>query len=273
MTGNVFEQCKPSEIKLLAVIVDRGSTKKLVEILREEHVRLHFICLAEGTAGSDIMALLGLDDSNKSFVICIRQSSAMPSMIRKISERLKLRKAGKGIAFTLSLSGVSASILKILADSVQNAEVASASEEKGEKEVDNTKHPGSKYDLVLSIVGQGHVDDVMDAAKSAGARGGTVLHGRRAEVGEGAGFFGIPIQTERDIVAILAQHENKNEIMKAIATRCGAGTEANGIVLSLPVDEIEGFGEQQDKTPGQNEGENVQNAEIGNRPPAGQGLS
>ena len=68
MTGNAFEQCKSREAKLLTVIVDRGSTKKLVEILREEHVRLHFICLAEGTAGSDIMALLGLYSDRKSVV-------------------------------------------------------------------------------------------------------------------------------------------------------------------------------------------------------------
>lgn len=250
MTGNAFEQCKSREAKLLTVIVDRGSTKKLVEILREEHVRLHFICLAEGTAGSDIMALLGLDDSNKSLVLCLQPSAATPGMMKKISERLKLRKAGKGIAFTLPLSGVSASILKILADSVPNSDVTTTCKEKGEKEVDSTKRPGSKYDLILSVVKQGHVDDVMDAAKSAGARGGTVLHGRRAEVGEGVGFFGMPVQMERDIVAILAQHGNKNEIMKAIAAKCGMSTEANGIVLSLPVDEIEGLGEQEEEREG-----------------------
>ena len=34
------------------------------------------------------------------------------------------------------------------------------------------------HDLILTIVDRGFADDVMDAAKSAGARGGTILHAR-----------------------------------------------------------------------------------------------
>ena len=34
------------------------------------------------------------------------------------------------------------------------------------------------YEIILAIANEGHTDTVMDAARAAGARGGTVLHGK-----------------------------------------------------------------------------------------------
>ena len=56
--------------------------------------------------------------------------------------------------------------------------------------------------LIVAVVASGHTDTVMAAAKAAGARGGTVLHGRRLDCHEDGAER--KIQPERDIVAILA---------------------------------------------------------------------
>jgi hypothetical protein len=81
----------------------------------------------------------------------------------------------------------------------------------------------------------------MAAAKEAGARGGTVLHGRKCDIDEETKFFGITPQLEKEIVAILTKHEMKNDIMRALVLACGLNTEAQGVILSLPVDDIEGL--------------------------------
>ena len=235
------EPPKPQALKLLAIIVDRPQTRKVVDILYEDHVRFHFITLAEGTAGTDLMVLLGLDTVDKSFIVCLHTAAKIPELLCRISERLQLRKPGKGIAFTMSLNGVNNSVLQLL---TKDAKEATEEEEKKmaqeKSAVEAARH--NKYSLILSIINQGFVDDLMDAAKSAGARGGTVLHGRKMGVEEDVKFLGIQVQSEKDIVAILTTHEQKNDIMRAITQACGMSTEARGVIVSMPVDDIEGLG-------------------------------
>ena len=236
------EREKPQALKMLVVIVDREATQKVIGILTEQHVRVHFISLAEGTARMDMLSLLGLDATDKSLICCMDLDFRVPSLLSLVSERLKLRKPGKGIAFTLPVNGVNNSVLQFLTKDVE------IPESKGDHKMENNKCGTVRYDLILSIVNQGHVEDLMEAAKTAGARGGTVLHGRRIGVEEEATkLFGISMQSEKDIVAILTTHEQKNDIMRAITQACGMSTEARGIIISLPVEDIEGLGEIKDE--------------------------
>ena len=229
---------KPCAIKLLVVIVDRSRTGKVMNILREEHIRFHFICLAEGTAGSEFVSLLGLNSIDKSVVFCLEPEFKIPALLSMLSEKLQLRKPGKGIAFVSPLTGMNNSVLQMILKEEQNTEI-DRKEEEGK--LDNTKC-ASKYDLILAVVNQGHIDEVMGAARAAGARGGTVLHGRKIDVDEDAKLFGITAQLEKDIVAILTTAEQRHEIMSSITQACGLSKEARGMIFSLPVDDIEGLG-------------------------------
>ncbi|MDR1509154.1 MAG: hypothetical protein LBS53_05910 [Synergistaceae bacterium] len=227
MSGN-----KPLVLKVLGVIVDRTWSQKVAGILAEEQIRFHFITLGEGTAGSDILALLGLNSVDKSLICCLIPDAVSISLLRLISDRIHLSKPGRGIAFIMPLTGVSSAALQLIEKDFEN---------KGDDEKMENGKSVSKYDMILAIINQGHLDALMTAAKAAGARGGTVLHGRKfASEGEGK-FFGIAPQLEKDIVAILTKHDMKNDIMRALAQACGMNTEAQGVVISLPVDEIDGL--------------------------------
>ncbi len=229
------ENDRPCAIKLLVVIVDRSRTGKVVNILREERIRFHFICLAEGTAGSEFVSLLGLNSIDKSVFFCLEPDFKVPELLSMLSGKLHLRKPGKGIAFVSPLNGLNNSVLQMI---LKDTEI-DRKEEEGK--LDNIKCV-SKYDLILAVVNQGHIDEVMDAARAAGARGGTVLHGRKIDVDEDAKFFGVTAQMEKDIVAILTTAEQKHEIMSSITKVCGLSKEARGMIFSLPVDDIEGLG-------------------------------
>lgn len=232
MSDNV----KPCAIKLMVVIVNRPHVDKVMKILREERIRFHFICLAEGTAGSEFMSLLGLNSIDKSIVFCLEPDFRIKRTLSLLSERLQLRKPGKGIAFVSPLTGLNNSVVQMV---LKNIEI-DRKEEEGK--VDNNCKSSSKYDLIMAVVNQGYVDEVMNAARAAGARGGTVLHGRKIDVDEDAKFFGIAAQLEKDIVAILTTTEQKHEIMRSITKACGLSSEARGMIFSLPVDDIEGLG-------------------------------
>ena len=71
------------------------------------------------------------------------------------------------------------------------------------------------HDLILTIVDRGFADDVMDAAKSAGARGGTILHARGTGAQEAEKFFGIVVQPEKELVMILVEHAAQYAVFAA----------------------------------------------------------
>ena len=70
------------------------------------------------------------------------------------------------------------------------------------------------YVMILTIVDQGFSDDVMSAARSAGATGGTVFNSRRLSSQETMQFWGLRVQEEREIVAILAEAEQRCQALK-----------------------------------------------------------
>ena len=106
--------------------------------------------------------------------------------------------------------------------------------------MEEAKKTGHPYQLVLTIVNRGSSDQVMEAARSAGARGGTLRHARGAGTEEASQFFGITIQPEKELVLILVQHEVKVPVMQAITKSAGLTTEGRGIVFSLPVNDVMG---------------------------------
>ena len=93
----------------------------------------------------------------------------------------------------------------------------------------------------MAAVVNGYSDDVIDAARQAGARGGTVIKSRRRNSEHAQQFFGISIQEEQDLVLMVVPKAQKSAIMTAISEKCGSKTPAQGILFSLPVEDTIGL--------------------------------
>ena len=91
------------------------------------------------------------------------------------------------------------------------------------------------YELVVCIVNAGFSQNVMEAARSAGAKGGTVLRARGSANPEAEEFFNINVQPDKEMLLILVPKAIKDDVLKAIYKDCGLGDEARGIAFSLPV--------------------------------------
>lgn len=98
-----------------------------------------------------------------------------------------------------------------------------------------------KYELIFCIVNAGFSETVMDAAKEAGARGGTLLRGRGTANQEAEELFHITIQPEKEIVMILVPREIKDAVLKGIYKAAGLSTAGQGIAFSLAVDKTVGL--------------------------------
>ena len=98
-----------------------------------------------------------------------------------------------------------------------------------------------KYELILAIVNKGSTDLVMNAAREAGSKGGTITVARGTGNPELAKFYGIVIQPEKEVVFIVVEKEMKDAVMKKIYEDAGIGTQGQGIIISLPVIEALGL--------------------------------
>ncbi|MCK9493028.1 MAG: hypothetical protein M0Q00_01525 [Acholeplasmataceae bacterium] len=95
--------------------------------------------------------------------------------------------------------------------------------------------------LIVYICNSGYAYQAMDEARRAGARGGTILHGRSSLSTEKQKFFGITIHPEKDILMIVCLESQKQDLMKAINQKYGVTTEARGIIFSMKVDDTVGI--------------------------------
>ena len=93
----------------------------------------------------------------------------------------------------------------------------------------------NKYELVVCIVNAGFSQNVMEAARAAGAKGGTVLRARGSANPESEEFFNINIQPDKEMVMILVPADIKDDVMKAVYKDAGIANEAKGIAFSMPV--------------------------------------
>lgn len=218
-------------IKLIITITKRGTGTKIVDYFKSMKLHYDFICLGLGTANSEMLDYLGLEKTEKDIVITPAPISKIPIVLKGVTEKFSLKSPGMGIMFTVPITSVSSRVPQILCKP-ENMMT------KGREIVlENNK----KHELILAILNRGHTDTVMEAAKSAGATGGTIIHARRVGFEDAANLFGFTIQPEKEIIAILTPKEIKNDIMKKITAAAGINTECRAIVLSMQVDEIMGI--------------------------------
>ncbi|NVP23701.1 P-II family nitrogen regulator [Treponema phagedenis] len=97
--------------------------------------------------------------------------------------------------------------------------------------------------LITVIVNRGFANDVMDAARKAGATGGTILHARGTGKPEDEKFFGITIVPEKEQLLIIADNATAEKIKTAISNLDILKEPGIGIIFSLPIIEMKTLGE------------------------------
>jgi nitrogen regulatory protein PII len=99
----------------------------------------------------------------------------------------------------------------------------------------------TKKSLILAIVNHGYSDLVMNAARKAGARGGTVASARGTADPDMASFYGITLTPEKDMVYMVVDSVDRDRIMGVIYEDAGLKSRGNGILFSLPITDAVGL--------------------------------
>ena len=194
----------------------------------------------------EVQHLLAINETRKDIVLSLARTSDVNKMKEIADKRFSVSKQAKGVLFTSPLNGVSGiSVYKYLSD--QNREMRGNNMNEENKEVEVKEETvgtvdKNEFSLVLAIVNKGNTDLVMEAARKAGARGGTITVARGTGNQELAKEYGIVIQPEKEMVFIVVSNDIKDAVMKAIYDEAGISTKGMGIVVSLPISDTVGLG-------------------------------
>ena len=96
----------PQKLKLLITIVNRDKADFYMDLLQSFEVNMQFCALGRGTAGSDLLHVMGLEDSGKAVIFSIVREDRAEAALAALDERFKTIKNGKGIAYTVPMSGM-----------------------------------------------------------------------------------------------------------------------------------------------------------------------
>ena len=219
-----------SDLYFMTTITDRSKAKKFIELYRRHGVDVTFSTLGDGTAVSETLDSLGLEQAEKGIVFSVVTRTTWKKIKASLEKEIKIDVPGTGIAFLIPLSSIGGKKPLFFLTEHQNFE-------KGEE----STLKDTKYELLIVIANQGYTDLIMDAARAEDAAGGTVIHAKGTGMARAEKFLGVSLVNEKEIVLIVVKTEMKNRIMKAIMDKAGLDSKAHSIVFSLPVTSTAGM--------------------------------
>lgn len=96
------------------------------------------------------------------------------------------------------------------------------------------------YRAVFVVVDKGKGEAVMDAAKAAGAKGGTIINARGSSIHETSRFLNLEIEPEKEMVLILARPQLADKIVLAVRDELQIDEPGKGIIFVQEVQEVYG---------------------------------
>lgn len=103
------------------------------------------------------------------------------------------------------------------------------------------------FKCVFAMIKPALTDKVVDAAKSAGATGATIVSASGTGEREAKTFFGLSLDVRTEIVIILAKNEMVDEVLKAIHQAGQFSEPGTGIAFVMAVEQAIGMESQLDK--------------------------
>lgn len=224
------------ELNFVLSVLDREKEEDMVAIYKEQGLSLILTMLGKGTAAVQHLSLYDLRSTEKSVVAAVADGKTTEQLLRKAKHKLYIDIPGNGVMLAVPLKSVGGG--RTLAYLTDNT-------------VPDGAVPNMQFDheLIIIILNQNYMDDVMEAARSAGAPGGTVIHAKGTGAQYAKKFFGVSLAEEKEVVLIAAKAGQKAAIMKAVAENVGVGTPAGAIAFSLPISAVAGLREFDNEEP------------------------
>ena len=239
-----IQKAKDLQKCLLIMINKPEDEKKLERLLSNLSLPIIYQFRGHGTASSELLDICGLDGTLRLVTLCPVCRQSLGLILERASAELHLDRRGHGIAAVLRLTGLQDTIKRILDEEGPKAPMTKGQAEGTENDKEGNKdmsYTENTHSMILVAANQGYSEDIVEAARSGGAMGGTIIRGRRSGTESAMTLLGMSAQDEQELLLIIVEKEKRAAVMSAISSACGIKTPAHGIVLSLPVEAATGL--------------------------------
>ena len=215
------------ELYYVIAITDHDRGEAMNALYRAAGLRGILSMPGRGTATSEHLAIYGLDATEKYVISAVGNRSEVEGLIKSAKRKLFIDIPGNGVMLTVPLKSVAGGkTLAYLTD---------------EQKTGGAPRMDFEHELIIVILNEGYSDFVMDAARAAGAGGGTVLHAKGTGGTRGEKFFSVSLADEKDMIYIIAHKDEKAAILRSINEQAGPGSRAGAICFSLPISSVAGL--------------------------------
>ena len=174
------------ELYYIIAITDHDRGEAMGSLYHAAGLHLILSMPARGTATSEHLAIYGLDATEKCVIAAVGSAQEADSLIRSAKRKLFIDIPGNGVMLTVPLKSVAGGkTLSYLTDDLKAG---------------GAPNMNFEHELITVILNEGYSDFVMDAARAAGAGGGTVLHAKGTGGTRGEKFFSVSLADELEVL-------------------------------------------------------------------------
>ena len=103
--ANAVNESAIKKLKLLFTVVDRNKGEFYLDVLSQYEVNFQTLINGVGTANSEILDMLGLNN-NKAVIVSVIREDLTDTIMKMLEEKFRTIRNGKGICFAVPLSSV-----------------------------------------------------------------------------------------------------------------------------------------------------------------------
>lgn len=213
-----------AQFELIYVIVNYGMGSRVLQTAKKLGLPGGTVVIGKGTVNHSILNFLSLYDERKEIVILGTNYQSTKKILADLNAVFNFEKRNHGIVFTTGAGTIIGSSFY--------------KNEKSDRERGVRK---SMYQLIITIVNRGNAGDVIDAAKAAGSKGGTIINARGSGIHETQRIFNMDIEPEKEMVMILSKEDITNSIVDSIRVALEIDQPGNGIIFIQDVNQTYGI--------------------------------
>ncbi|MBC7086887.1 MAG: P-II family nitrogen regulator [Tissierellales bacterium] len=200
--------------EIIYVVVNYGMGSRILHKAKECGISGGTIFLGKRTVNNPLLNFLSLYDERKEIVLLGTDSHTADHALVELNKEFQFEKPNHGIVFTISAS-----------------EIIGSRCYKSKEKIEGRGVSKVMYQNIITIVNRGKAEEVIEAAKAAGSKGGTIVNARGSGVNETSKIFNMDIEPEKEIVIILSKEDITDAIVTSIREKLEIDKPGNGIIF------------------------------------------
>ncbi len=201
----------PGDKKIAIAIVPKQCEDSVIDAITSSGVKRVMSFDARGTAELALLQKLGLGQTKKTLIAFVQEFNEKKCACGVLTKAMENQTEHTGILFTITMEGLDM-----------------------EKKIENL--------VICVIVNAGYAEAVMQEARKAGARGGTIINARGTGKEQDMDFFGIQIVPEKEMLVMLAEKDLAETLVAVVKAHPLLSKPGSGVVFTLAADTCQRLG-------------------------------